>query len=85
MMVTKNFGQYKVINESSTGLKFQVPKGVDGIPITFSGLFRFGEDLKEKKLIVDYSVCETKFEDIFQYFAKKKSLQAEEETLALIK
>jgi hypothetical protein len=79
--VTQAFKQYKVINESSNSLKFQILKTANGTPITFGGLFRFSEQLKEQRLIVDYSVCETTFEDIFQYFAKKNSLQAEEETL----
>lgn len=82
--VTGKFGNFKLVNESSMSMKFQVPREVEAVKVTFSDLFKFGEKLKEDKLITDYSVCETTFEDIFQYFAKKNSLQAEEEALALI-
>ena len=65
------YNGYKLLEITSMKLKIQVPKWIQGRLVNFGELFRFAEDMKTKRYIDDYSICETTLEDIFQYFANR--------------
>ena len=65
------YNGYKLIEITSMKLKIQIPKWVQGRLVSFGELFRFSEDMKTKRCIADYSICETTLEHIFQYFANQ--------------
>ncbi|XP_065191574.1 phospholipid-transporting ATPase ABCA3-like [Sycon ciliatum] len=74
-LMKANFPNHEIEDEHFGQVQFRINQNTDGVPITWSSIFRIMEDNRGVLNIIDYSLSQTTLEQVFLKFAKKQTAQ----------